>query len=159
MRKGRRQRFGQCSRRAGRWRWRSRPDVQVQGGAEGCNRLRPRLGGQETRWRQGEGQAAVGVEDNSCWRLTLDRQFGADIDQIVGRDAELGDLGLVDRSTTAELLGFGADKAKVEAAVRLVEKQCEFMDFSIFRMRVLDGMGGSFPWYAVRRSLLAVCAG
>ncbi len=33
-------------------------------------------------------------------------------------------------------------RAKVEAAIRLVEKQCDFVDFSIFRMRVLDGMGG-----------------
>src|SRR5580765_8158501 len=30
-------------------------------------------------------------------------------------------------------------RAKVEAAIRLVEKQCEFTDFSIFRMRILDG--------------------
>lgn len=33
-------------------------------------------------------------------------------------------------------------RAKVEAAIRLVEKQCEFMDFSIYRMRVLDGKPG-----------------
>lgn len=32
--------------------------------------------------------------------------------------------------------------AKVEAAIRLVEKETDFMDFSIFRMRVLDGLGG-----------------
>jgi hypothetical protein len=30
----------------------------------------------------------------------------------------------------------------VEAAIRLVEKECEFMDFSIYRMRVLDGQPG-----------------
>lgn len=33
-------------------------------------------------------------------------------------------------------------RAKVEAAIRLVEKECEFMDFSIYRMRVLDGQPG-----------------
>lgn len=33
-------------------------------------------------------------------------------------------------------------RAKVEAAIRLVEKECAFEDFSIFRMRVLDGMPG-----------------
>ncbi len=33
-------------------------------------------------------------------------------------------------------------RAKVEAAIRLVEKQSEFMDFSIYRMRVLDGTPG-----------------
>lgn len=33
-------------------------------------------------------------------------------------------------------------RAKVEAAIRLVEKECEFTDFSIYRMRVLDGQPG-----------------
>ncbi len=33
-------------------------------------------------------------------------------------------------------------RAKVEAAIRLVEKQCDFTDFSIYRMRVLDGKPG-----------------
>lgn len=33
-------------------------------------------------------------------------------------------------------------RAKVEAAIRLVEKECDFTDFSIYRMRVLDGESG-----------------
>jgi RNA polymerase sigma factor (sigma-70 family) len=33
-------------------------------------------------------------------------------------------------------------RAKVEAAIRLVEKECDFTDFSIYRMRVLDGQAG-----------------
>lgn len=33
-------------------------------------------------------------------------------------------------------------RAKVEAAIRLVEKECDFTDFSIYRMRVLDCMPG-----------------
>lgn len=33
-------------------------------------------------------------------------------------------------------------RAKVSAAIRLVEKQCDFTDFSIFRMRVFDGKSG-----------------
>jgi RNA polymerase sigma factor (sigma-70 family) len=33
-------------------------------------------------------------------------------------------------------------RAKVEAAIRLVEKQCDFTEFSIYRMRVLDGQPG-----------------
>lgn len=33
-------------------------------------------------------------------------------------------------------------RAKVEAALRNVEKKADFVDFSIFRMRVLDGMPG-----------------
>lgn len=32
--------------------------------------------------------------------------------------------------------------AKVEAAIRLVEKEADFTDFSIYRMRVLDGQSG-----------------
>lgn len=33
-------------------------------------------------------------------------------------------------------------RAKVEAAIRLVERECDFTDFSIYRMRVLDGRPG-----------------
>lgn len=33
-------------------------------------------------------------------------------------------------------------RAKVEAAIRKVERECDFMDFSIFQMRVLDGKPG-----------------
>ncbi len=33
-------------------------------------------------------------------------------------------------------------RAKVEAAIRMVERDADFMDFSIYRMRVLDGMQG-----------------
>jgi hypothetical protein len=33
-------------------------------------------------------------------------------------------------------------RAKVEAAIRLVEKETDFTDFSIYRMRVLDGQSG-----------------
>lgn len=33
-------------------------------------------------------------------------------------------------------------RAKVEAAIRLVESECEFAEFEIYRMRVLDGMSG-----------------
>ena len=33
-------------------------------------------------------------------------------------------------------------RAKVEAAIRMVERESEFMDFSIYRMRVFDGHSG-----------------
>lgn len=33
-------------------------------------------------------------------------------------------------------------RAKVEAALRLVEKECDFADFAIYRLRVLDGRPG-----------------
>jgi hypothetical protein len=32
--------------------------------------------------------------------------------------------------------------AKVYAAIRLVERECEFMDFAVYRMRVFDGKSG-----------------
>ncbi len=32
--------------------------------------------------------------------------------------------------------------AKVEAAIRMVEREIEFMDFSVYRMRVFDGLSG-----------------
>ena len=33
-------------------------------------------------------------------------------------------------------------RAKVEAAIRMVEKECDFTDFAIYRMRVFDGQSG-----------------
>lgn len=33
-------------------------------------------------------------------------------------------------------------RAKVTAALRMVERECDFADFSVYRMRVLDGMSG-----------------
>ena len=33
-------------------------------------------------------------------------------------------------------------RAKVYAAIRMVEKECDFMDFSIYSMRVFDGLSG-----------------
>jgi RNA polymerase sigma factor (sigma-70 family) len=33
-------------------------------------------------------------------------------------------------------------RAKVEAAIRKVEKECDFTEFSIYRMRVFDGLSG-----------------
>ena len=33
-------------------------------------------------------------------------------------------------------------RAKVEAAIRMVEKNCDFTDFAIYRMRVLESISG-----------------
>lgn len=33
-------------------------------------------------------------------------------------------------------------RAKVTAALRMVERECDFADFTVYRMRVLDGMSG-----------------
>lgn len=59
-------------------------------------------------------------------------------------------LGAFDETWMVADGGPGADeeyeqavfRAKVEAAIRAVEKQCDFTDFSIYRMRVLDGKPG-----------------
>jgi len=50
--------------------------------------------------------------------------------------AASGDLP-VDEAYEAAVFG-----AKVEAAIRLVEREADFMDFSIFRLRVLEGQPG-----------------
>jgi RNA polymerase sigma factor (sigma-70 family) len=55
-----------------------------------------------------------------------------------------------DESWMVASAGPGADReyeaaifrAKVEAAIRLVEREVEFTDFSIYRLRVLDGQSG-----------------
>jgi len=60
------------------------------------------------------------------------------------RSAELDETWMIADS------GPGADheyeaaifRAKVEAAIRMVEKEVDFTDFSIYRMRVLDGTSG-----------------
>ncbi|MCC5786225.1 MAG: sigma-70 family RNA polymerase sigma factor [Phycisphaerales bacterium] len=56
----------------------------------------------------------------------------------------------LDESWMARDTGAGADeqyeaaifRAKVEAAVRMVERESDFVDFSIYRMRVFDGQSG-----------------
>src|SRR5262252_3959374 len=56
----------------------------------------------------------------------------------------------LEESWMAAASGIGADaayeaavfRAKVEAAIRLVEKESDFTDFSIYRLRVLDGQSG-----------------
>jgi len=56
----------------------------------------------------------------------------------------------LDEAWMGSASGLGVDKAyeaavfraKVEAAIRMVERQSDFTEFSIYRMRVLDGMSG-----------------
>ncbi|MBY0313853.1 MAG: sigma-70 family RNA polymerase sigma factor [Phycisphaerales bacterium] len=58
--------------------------------------------------------------------------------------------GELDESWMVASAALGADaeyeaamfRAKVEAAIRMVERECDFLDFSIYRMRVLDNKPG-----------------
>jgi RNA polymerase sigma factor (sigma-70 family) len=60
------------------------------------------------------------------------------------RAAELDESWMVASSAASADAEYEAAmfRAKVEAAIRLVEKESDFTDFSIYRMRVLDGQSG-----------------
>ena len=62
----------------------------------------------------------------------------------IGRTATLDDSWMAASSGPAPDQAYEAAmfRAKVHAALRLAEKQCDFRDFEIYRMRVLDGRSG-----------------
>jgi RNA polymerase sigma factor (sigma-70 family) len=89
----------------------------------------------------------------STWLLAIAKHvLGDELDRrgAQKRGADRRHSGELDESWMGQARSLGADeeyeaavfRAKVEAAIRLVEKQCEFTDFSIYRMRVLDGQPG-----------------
>jgi len=88
----------------------------------------------------------------STWLLAIAKHvLGDEMDKRMalkrgsGRaKAELDEswMGAVDGRTADKEYEAAVFRAKVEAAIRMVEKQAEFMDFQIYRMRVLDGMSG-----------------
>lgn len=88
----------------------------------------------------------------STWLLAIAKHvLGDEMDRRMAqkrgggrRSAEFDDAWMhasrdipVDKSYEAAVF-----RAKVEAAIRLVQKEADFTDFSIFRMRVLDGRSG-----------------
>ena len=88
----------------------------------------------------------------STWLLAIAKHvLGDELDrrtaQKRGGNRKAAEL---DESWMKAAPGLGADgeyeaaifRAKVEAALRIVEKESDFTDFSIFRMRVLDGTPG-----------------
>ena len=89
----------------------------------------------------------------STWLLAIAKHvLGDELDRR-GAQKRGGDrkkAGEFDESWMLASRQLGADaeyeaamfRAKVEAAIRMVEKECDFTDFSIFRMRVLEGMPG-----------------
>lgn len=88
----------------------------------------------------------------STWLLAIAKHvLGDEIDRRMALKRGAGKAkAQLDESWMVAAPGAGVDKdyeaavfrAKVEAAIKMVEKACDFTDFSIYRMRVLDGMSG-----------------
>ncbi len=88
----------------------------------------------------------------STWLLAIAKHvLGDEMDKRMalkrgsGRaKAELDEtwMGAVDGRTADKEYEAAVFRSKVEAAIRMAEKQSEFMDFQIYRMRVFDGMSG-----------------
>lgn len=88
----------------------------------------------------------------STWLLAIAKHvLGDELDRRMAQKRGSGNRGAeFDEAWMSQSRGASADEsyeravfhAKVEAALKLVEKDSDFMDFSIYRMRVLDGMSG-----------------
>lgn len=88
----------------------------------------------------------------STWLLAIAKHvLGDEIDRRMAlkRGSGRGNAAF-DESWMVAAGGLGADeayeaavfRAKVEAAIRAVEGECEFTDFAVYRMRVFDGQSG-----------------
>jgi len=88
----------------------------------------------------------------STWLLAIAKHtLGDEIDRRMALKRGAGKRpAALDEAWMSQSLGAEPDadyesavfRAKVEAAIRLVERDADFMDFSIYRMRVLDGLQG-----------------
>lgn len=88
----------------------------------------------------------------STWLLAIAKHvLGDEIDRRMALKRGGGKTNAVfDESWMSSSTALGADaayeaavfRAKVEAAIRAVEGECDFTDFSIYRMRVFDGQSG-----------------
>ncbi|MAY75143.1 MAG: hypothetical protein CMJ31_10575 [Phycisphaerae bacterium] len=88
----------------------------------------------------------------STWLLAIAKHvLGDEIDRRMAlkrgggqRTAELDDRWMIPDGNPGVDDAYEAAmfRSKVEAAIRLVEKECDFTEFSIYRMRVLDGLSG-----------------
>lgn len=88
----------------------------------------------------------------STWLLAIARHvLGDEMDRRSAlkrggnrpRPAEFDETWMKESTATADAdYEAAVFHAKVEAAIRMVEKACDFVDFSVYRMRVLDGMSG-----------------
>jgi len=88
----------------------------------------------------------------STWLLAIAKHtLGDEIDRRMALKRGAGKRpAALDEAWMSQAIGAKPDaeyesavfRAKVEAAIRMVEREADFMDFSIYRMRVLDGMQG-----------------
>lgn len=88
----------------------------------------------------------------STWLLAIAKHvLGDEIDRRMAQKRGSGKKALaLDERWATVPTSIGADaeyeasvfRAKIEAALRAVEHEAEFVDFSIYRMRVLDGLSG-----------------
>ena len=88
----------------------------------------------------------------STWLLAIAKHtLGDEIDRRMALKRGAGKRpAALDEAWMTQSLGAKPDaeyeaavfRAKVEAAIRMVEREADFMDFSIYRMRVLDGLQG-----------------
>ncbi|MBM4109653.1 MAG: sigma-70 family RNA polymerase sigma factor [Phycisphaerae bacterium] len=102
--------------------------------SESIDRYDPRRGARFSTWLLAIAKHVLGDE--------MDRRLA----QKRGRNrkpASLDEAWMVSAESTADAHYEAAVfRAKVEAAIRLVEKAADFTDFSIYRMRVLEGVPG-----------------
>ncbi|MGD9693118.1 MAG: RNA polymerase sigma factor [Phycisphaerales bacterium] len=88
----------------------------------------------------------------STWLLSIAKHtLGDEIDRRMAQKRGRGKRGAsLDETWMQSAGGMSPDgqyeaavfRAKVEAAIRMVERRCEFMEFQIYRMRVFDGLEG-----------------
>lgn len=88
----------------------------------------------------------------STWLLAIAKHvLGDELDRRMAQKRGSGQRGAeFDETWMTSARTIGADEAyetavfyaKVESALRMVEQESDFMDFSVYRMRVLDGMSG-----------------
>lgn len=102
--------------------------------SDSIDRYDPTRGARFSTWLLAIAQHVLGDEmDRRNAQKRGSGRKGADFD-----DAWMASSGAsVDENYEAAVF-----RAKVEAAIRMVEKECDFLDFSIYRMRVLDGQPG-----------------
>ncbi len=88
----------------------------------------------------------------STWLLAIAKHvLGDEMDRRMAAKRNSGRRAAsLDEAWMTNAAGLGVDeayeaavfRAKIEAAIRKVERECEFMDFEIFRMRVLEHQSG-----------------
>ncbi len=103
--------------------------------SESIDRYDPRRGARFSTWLLAIAKHVLGDEID---RRSAQKRGGSK------RPAELDEswMGASASASADDEYEAAVFRSKVEAAIRMVEKRAEFMDFSVYRMRVLDGRPG-----------------